>query len=264
MKGFEKELDFAKTLAKKAGKIYLQNFAKSKRKIKANNTPVTETDIAVSHLVQEEVKRAFPTYLLLDEELNHNYSGEAGHLWVCDPVDGTIPFSHNIPTSMFSLALCLEGRPVLGVLYDPYMDRLYHAVSGSGAFLNNKQIKVNERKLTPGETLFFIPNWLDRDVSFDYNKFISLCHEKKLVLSSVESFVYLSALVAEGVIAGTLMPSANPWDRAAALCIVREAGAVVIDEKGLDAEVFGNSNFCIAAPPENSKQILELLNQAIA
>ena len=240
------------------------NFALGmKREWKKDSSPLTETDKAINNLVINSIKTNYPDHSIIAEEGSHILKNSE-YVWVCDPVDGTIPFSHNIPTSMFSLALCLEGRPVLGVLYDPYMDRLYHAVSGSGAFLNDKQIKVNERKLTPGETLFFIPNWLDRDVSFDYNKFISLCHEKKLVLSSVESFVYLSALVAEGVIAGALMPSANPWDRAAALCIVREAGAVVIDEKGLDAEVFGNSNFCIAAPPENSKQILELLNQAIA
>src|SRR3989338_11294921 len=100
MDKYSNELAFAKDLAKKAGAIFRKNFSSSTRTIKSNNTPVTETDIAVSKLVHLEIGKQFPHHAIMDEEQSHDYEHDGGYVWVCDPVDGTIPFSHRIPTSV--------------------------------------------------------------------------------------------------------------------------------------------------------------------
>lgn len=255
------ELAFAKELAKKAGAIFRKNFFSATRTIKSNNTPVTEADIAVSKLVHQEIGAQLPDHAIMDEEQSHDYEHDGGYVWVCDPVDGTIPFSHRIPTSVFSLALCKNGKPVFGVAYDPYMDRLYHAVAGGGAFLNDTKVSVKDRKLKAGDTLFVIANWL---APFDYNLFFKTCHEKKLVIASIESFVYLSVLLAEGAIVGAVMPSAHPWDRAAAIGIVSEAGGIMTDEKGHNLSVFGDHRLCIASTPSSHAEILSIVQSCIA
>src|SRR3989339_1842896 len=141
-----KEKEFALLMAKKAGKIIKKNFAMGMEKEwKSDNTPVTVTDKAVNSLLIKESKRYFPKYGILGEEENSIVGNEEYH-WVCDPIDGTIPFSHGIPTCVFSLALVKDGVPVVAVVYDPFMDRLFTAEKGNGAKLNGKTIHVSPAK----------------------------------------------------------------------------------------------------------------------
>ena len=141
MGDFDIELEFAKQLALKAGEIIAKNFLHSTITTKLNLTPVTETDLAVSKLVISEVKKNFPSHEVFDEEFQHE-KHDAEYLWVCDPVDGTIPFSHHIPTSMFSLALCKNNEPVVAVTYDPFMKRSLYTKSDSPSYINNNEIRV--------------------------------------------------------------------------------------------------------------------------
>jgi len=267
MSQYSKEVSFAKDLAREAGEIIRNNFSKSTRTIKSNNTPVTETDLAVSNLIHDRISKRFPDHAIMDEEKSNEYAHSHEYVWICDPIDGTIPFSHRIPTSMFSLGLCKDGKSLLGVAYDPYMDRLYHAVHGKGASLNDKPITVGNQRLSRGETLFTIPYWFAPRRSwsdpFDYNKFFAICHKKGIITSTVESIVYLSMLFAEGAIVGAVMPSAYPWDRAAATVIIREAGGVMTDEKGRELEVFGDHRLIIIANPQVHPELLSLIQSCL-
>ena len=113
--------------------------------IKKDGSPVTKTDLAINKLVIDRVKKYFPSHGVLGEEQS-NYVEKADYVWVCDPVDGTIPFSRGMPTCMFSLGLTFKGKPILGVGYDPFIDRLIFAELGKGAFLNGKKIHVSRNK----------------------------------------------------------------------------------------------------------------------
>src|SRR3989339_746568 len=209
MKDFQVELEFAKQLALKAGEIITKNFLHSTITTKSNLTPVTETDLAVSKLVIEEVKNNFPTHEVFDEEFQHE-KHDAEYLWVCDPVDGTIPFSHHIPTSMFSLALCKNSEPVVAVIYDPFMKRMLFTKADSPAYLNEKSIYVEPGKFVPGEFIFGIPYW---NKDFNTNKYFDLIFKKKVRVTYVESIVYQSMLIAMGISKALIIIAASPWDR---------------------------------------------------
>lgn len=241
MTTYTQELAFAKDLALQAGEIMVKNFSRSTITVKENMTPVTETDIAISKLVTAEVKKHFPTHAVVDEELQkHDTNTE--FQWVCDPVDGTIPFSYSIPTSMFSLALCRSGVPVVGVMYDPYMKRLLYATEDTPTRMNEKEITVNSRALTAGSAIYCVPYWIPQ---FDSNAFLNYFRKKNIIVSSVESFVYVAMLVANGTITTAVLPAAQAWDRAASILIIRNAGGKITDEHGVDLTVFGDHEVCI-------------------
>ena len=107
--------EFAKQLAQKAGEIMKNNFSHGmKKELKRDKSPVTTTDIAINKLVISEVKKYFPDHDVKGEE-ESSFENNSEYVWVCDPVDGTYPFSHGLPVFTFSLALVKNGKPVLGV-----------------------------------------------------------------------------------------------------------------------------------------------------
>jgi len=257
MKRYERELNFAKDLALKAGKIILKNFTHSTATIKYNYSPVTETDVAVSKLVISEVKKNFPAHQVFDEEMQ-NVDSDSEYLWVCDPVDGTMPYSRGIPTSVFSLALCKNKEPVAAVAYDPYIKRLFYTTDGDASYLNGKPIHVSNKTLTPGEIIYMESYWL-RQNNVNINNFFDYCIKKNILISLVESIVYASMLVANGSIPLNISTAASPWDRAAAILIVKNAGGVCLDEKSRQMTVFGNHKLFISSNGVAHNEIMDLL-----
>jgi inositol-phosphate phosphatase / L-galactose 1-phosphate phosphatase / histidinol-phosphatase len=111
-------LYFAIKIAKEAGDIMRAHFSLGmKKEWKEDNSPLTITDTAINELVIQKVKESFPEHGVLGEEASLETT-DATHIWVVDPVDGTIPFSHGVPTFAFSLALVVDGVPQLGVVFD--------------------------------------------------------------------------------------------------------------------------------------------------
>ncbi|MCL4363876.1 inositol monophosphatase [Patescibacteria group bacterium] len=256
MSNYKKELEFAKTTALKAGDIIIKNFLHSKATVKANISPVTETDLAVSRMVIDEVKKTFPQHQVMDEELQNDKQESNDFLWVCDPIDGTVPFANHIPTSMFSLALCKNGDPVVAVIFDPYMKRLLYSVKGEPSFANDQITSVRKSRLQVGDTVYALPYWFK---DFDSAKFFSIFRQKKMLVSYVESIVYLAMLVATGAIPAFVSSAANPWDRAAAKLIVEAAGGKMTDEKGSELTVFGKHELLIASNAIVHEEILEIV-----
>lgn len=220
--------DFAIRMAKQAGEILKRDFSFGlKKEWKKDESVVTQTDIEINKMIIAEVKKNFPNYGVLSEEASHLHKKDS--LWVCDPIDGTIPFAHGIPTFTFSLALVQKGQPKLGVIYDPFMDRLYYGEKGKGAFLNDKKIEVSKdsniyRKLIEVESWqqapYQLPGFVQK-IEKDGAIFIDLC-----------SFAYCGALIASGEMIGGVCSGAQAHDIAAAKIIVEEAGGKVTDLYG--------------------------------
>lgn len=259
MKDYQIELEFTKQLAIKAGEIITKNFLHSTITTKSNLTPVTETDLAVSKLVIEEVKKSFPNHEVYDEEFQHE-NHDAEYIWVCDPVDGTVPFSHHIPTSMFSLALCHNEEPVVAVTYDPFMKRLLYTKKGSHSFMNEKEIRVKPGKFITGEYIFGIPYW---NRNFDTNKYFDLVFKKKIWVTYVESIVYESMMIATGISKALVITAASPWDRAAAKMIIENAGGICTDENNKRLTVFGNPQYFIATNKEIHEEVMEMVQKCL-
>jgi len=221
---------FASQFALKAGEIIKKNFILGmKKEWKKDNTPVTATDLMINSMLINEIAKEFPRHSVLAEEQS-NIKNVSEYVWVCDPVDGTIPFSHGIPLCTFSLALVKNGEVILGVVNDPFSERLFVAEKGKGTFLNNKAIRVS--------TVSSLENAMGDCEMFKRAKYNTAKLTDRLImfndrLTRLNSMIYPSVLIAAGELDFTIFSHITPWDAASVKIIVEEAGGRVTD-------IFGN------------------------
>ncbi|MFA7000133.1 MAG: inositol monophosphatase [Candidatus Paceibacterota bacterium] len=228
MNTYKKELEVAKNIAKEAGIIMLKYFDDEQEvEIKEDNSQVTIADKLINTLVIKRLTVEFPEDGVIGEEESNTEYG-LGRKWFCDPIDGTMAFIWGTPTSMFSLALVVDGVPVLGVTYDPFLDRLYEAVVGQGSFFNGTPIKVSKKGLENGlvATTSNISKIMKRP-----NYLINL-PEKGVRFATFSGAVYKSCLVAKGKVEAYLEEGVNAHDMAAVQIIVEESGGKVTNQKG--------------------------------
>lgn len=223
------EKDFAIDIAKKAGEIIRKDFGLEKEEIrKEDGTLLTKTDSLINQLVIDSVKEKFPGHNVLAEE-GKFISGKSEYTWVCDPLDGTLAFSKGIPVSTFSLALVKNGESILGVAYDPFLDRLFVAEKGKGAFLNSERISVSSKSSLERATIGF--SWQKRH-GLDLSKVYLALKEKQANILTVGSAVYMGVLVASGKFEAYISSFRYPYEAAALKIIVEESGGKVTDILG--------------------------------
>ena len=150
-------LEFAKEIAYEAGKIIKKYFnEESGVNYKFDQTIVTKADTEINRILIDRVKEKFPTHSVDGEEEKF---GNSDYVWVCDPVDGTAMYARHIPVAVFSLALVVDGVPIVGVVYDAFLNNLYYATKGNGAYKNNSKISVNEIKLNDMRSVSNMDMW---------------------------------------------------------------------------------------------------------
>ncbi|HSX06511.1 MAG TPA: inositol monophosphatase [Candidatus Saccharimonadia bacterium] len=230
MNEYKAELVLAKQLAKEAGEIMLSYFntVASNPTIKKDKTIVTKADTDINRRVIELLSKETPGYSIWGEEESLVVK-DAKFTWVCDPVDGTMPFAKGMPISSFSLALVNEdGNSVLGVVYDPFQDRLFEAVKGGGAYLNGEKISVSEKAELDGA---YIDQelWInhEEEVMFDDPK--DKFNKAGAKITTQCSSVILGCFVANGAYEALIFGQGKPEDIAALAVIVPEAGGKVTD-----------------------------------
>lgn len=225
--------EFALDLARRAGVIMKEYFHSGiEKEWKANNTPVTEADKKINQLVIDAVKKKFPDHGVIAEEGSH--VKKSIYQWVCDPIDGTIPFSTAIPTCAFSLALVEDGMPILGVIYDPFMNRLFSAEKGKGAYMNDKKISVSQ-VTTLERGCVGLNGYKDfkmGDKTLNALELVKEIIREKTKIMSLWSIVYPGMLIATGDIPAVIGRGGNTWDYAALKILVEEAGGKVTDLQG--------------------------------
>lgn len=224
-------LDIGIDLARKSGTVMKKNFTTNmKKEWKSDNTPVTETDLAVNDIVVSALKDAFPEHSVLsEEEEEKEFSRESEYVWICDPVDGTHNFSHGIPTATFALALTRNGDPLMGIVYDPFLDRLFYAEKGKGAFMNGTPIRVSESP-TLKRTIIGIGK-----INTVRNLFPLMHAGRQYGVSFITglSIHYMTALVAAGEFSASFFGGTSAHDMTAGKVLVEEAG-------GKATDLFGN------------------------
>lgn len=234
MNDYQHELDIAKRLAKEAGDIMLKYFnsVASNPTIKTDRTIVTKADTDINERVIELLKAETPDYSVWGEEQSSIIEGSK-YTWVCDPVDGTMPFSKGIPISSFSLALVNEnGQSVLGVVYDPFQDRLFEAVKGQGAFLNGVKMSVSDKADLDGA---YIDEelWINHEEGVTFEDPKDILNKASAKITTQCSAVIMGCFVANGAYEAMVFGQGKPEDIAALAVIVPEAGGKVTD-------LFGN------------------------
>ena len=230
MDKYNEYLNFAKEIAKYAGKIMLKYFNQDNgASYKGDKTIVTLADTEINSYLINQVKEKYPEHCVDGEE---EQFGKSDYVWVCDPVDGTAMYARHIPVAVFSLALVIGGISVVGVVYDPFTDSLYTAIKGQGAFKNNEIIKVNDYDLEDIRTVCHCDMWSKAKYNV-CNVFEEL--RKVTRLNDIGSITRASCLVATGDYSLTILTGTEHkhCDIAAVKVIVEEAGGKVTD-------LFGN------------------------
>jgi myo-inositol-1(or 4)-monophosphatase len=152
----DSSMEFATQLATETGRHLLEFFNPkgTSTNLKEDYSVVTEADLSADHLIARSLQREFPDDYLISEELHPSIGDIDAPVWVVDPLDGTTNFSLGLPIWGVSIARIVNGWPSIGVIYFPFLDELYTAQQGSGAFLNGERLHTNP-PITRQQTSFF-------------------------------------------------------------------------------------------------------------
>ena len=194
----------------------------------------SEVDGLAEAEIIKELRRANPEYAILGEEggAQKGNRGASRHTWVIDPLDGTSNYLHGWPHWCVSIALVENGEPIHGVIFDPLRNELFTASRGSGAALNERRIRVGERKDLAGAMLVtgFPPRERAR-AGAQLECLRELLRDAEDVRRTGSAALDL-AYVACGRADGYFEAGVQPWDIAAGVLLVREAGGKVCDYRG--------------------------------
>lgn len=226
----EKYLETATEIAQTAGAIMLDYFEIGvPADWKEDNTPITIADETINRMVIDRIVAEYPDHGVVGEEASV-VKPDAEFRWVCDPIDGTIPYMLGIPTNVFALALCESGRPIVSVVADPYLDRTYTATLGGGAYVNDRRLQVSTTDSLKGSFM----NVSGRS-SGDAARGAAIYYDlEKAGVRQLHhnSMVYEVIQVASGMFDGAIFTKSTPWDAAAGALLVTEAGGRVTDVSG--------------------------------
>lgn len=222
---------------------------------KGDNNPVSQTDLACEQKIVELLQKAYPHHAILCEEGGLTGTEDNEYRWIVDPIDGTANFIRGIPHFAVSLALIRNKVPVVGVIHDPCKNELFTAMRGKGATLNQRRIRVTDRKDLDGTLLGTgIPHSPGRDIDTSLRVLKSLIRGTAGVRRAGAASLDL-AYVAAGRLDGFWEFQLKPWDIAAGVLMVLESGGAVRD---MDGEYdYMESGNVLAANPDLAKKMLE-------
>ena len=235
-------LNFAIETARDAGQLLIEKFGGRLSVLKKGDINlVTEADLASEALIIERIKSYYPKHSILAEEAgNAVVGGENAWKWIIDPLDGTTNYAHGYPCFCVTLALEHNGEIVLGVTFDPTRNELFSAERGRGASLNNKPIRVSStERLSEALIVTGFPYDFKRRSNFarHLTEFLLTSRGVRRDGSAAIDMAY----VACGRFDGFWEEGLNPWDMAAGVLLIEEAGGQVTG--------YDNSKFNIYNPP---------------
>ena len=238
----ERYLAAAEEAAREAGRLLLSALHDADRKIeyKGEFDLVTEMDRRAEEMIKAFLIHRFPHIAVLAEEggATGDYSGMR---WIIDPLDGTTSYAHRLPHFCVSIALEVEGSPRLGVVYNPCLDECFTALQGEGARLNGRPIRVSQvERVSQGLMATGFP--YDREGSGEkimrpFGAFFLKAQGIRRMGSAALDLCYVAA----GRFDGFWEVKLKPWDTAAGVVILREAGGEVTDFSGEAFSIYGES-----------------------
>lgn len=243
METLEKLLDVAIETAKIGGAILKEGYGtlyEIGTKDGKNNI-VTEYDFKSEKAIKENIKKYFPEHEILAEESGLDDDEKSDYRWIVDPLDGTVNFSHNIPIFCVSIAVEYKKEIVAGVIYHPLLDELFTAHKGSGAFLNGKRLTVSDNDdLDWAMLVTGFPYNIDENPYNALGTFISMV-KRGLPVRRLGSAALDLAYTAAGRFDAFWEANLSPWDVAAGVLLVTEAGGRVTQFNRLTYSVYAET-----------------------
>jgi myo-inositol-1(or 4)-monophosphatase len=240
-------LSIAAKAALEGGKILKKYWGKVKnvREKTFTGDLVTEADKESEEVIIRLLNEHYPTHTILSEEGGLYKAKDEEFSWVIDPLDGTTNYTHQYPFVAVSIGFLRHGKPIVGAVFNPITDEMFLAAKGKGAFLNGNPIKVSKVKFL-NQSLLATGFAYDRRETLDnnYTEFCFLTHLSHGV-RRVGSAALDLAYVAAGRLEGFWERGLNPWDIAAGVVLIEEAGGKVSSYEG--EELILNSGRILAS-----------------
>lgn len=248
--------EFGKHLINDAGafirKRMLQDF-KVDSKLNPNDL-VTDVDHETEAFIYERILERYPDHRIIGEE-GHGTDVEDtdGVLWIVDPIDGTLNFVHQLQNFAVSIGVYIDGKPYCGMILDVMNDNLFHAMSGEGAYKNDVRLKpVMDTKL--GQSLICLnPNWVVKEqIGHTFTKVVKDARSTRSYGSAALDMVN----TAQGIVSGALFFRLHPWDYAAGMIILAEAGGVTTNLLGEEINILEKDSI-LAGDPMIHEELLQ-------
>ena len=228
--------------------------------VKGPRNFVTAADHRAEAIVHEELAKARPDYGFLGEEGGARPGADKTHRWIVDPLDGTTNFLHGIPHFAVSIALERNSAIVAALTYNPANDELFIAEHGKGAFLNDRRIRVAARqRLAEAVVACGLPHYGRGDLALGRHE-ITAAQNHFAGLRRFGAATLDLAWVAAGRFDAFWERDLSPWDLAAGMLLVREAGGFVSDIDGGE-EVLAKGHVA-AGNDTMHRELLRLLKEA--
>jgi myo-inositol-1(or 4)-monophosphatase len=249
--------------ARKAGRPLIRDFGELENlqiSMKGPADFVTTADKRTEQILIDELTKARPGYTFLGEEGGVVEGKDKTHRFIIDPIDGTTNFMHGIPQFAISIALEREGQLVSALVFNPVTDELFTAEKGHGAFLNSKRLRVAARKEMGAAVIATGLPFMGKEGHARANaETAAVMH----VTAGIRRFGAASldlAFVAAGRFDGFWEHSLQPWDIAAGILLIKEAGGVITDMNGGEQMMTNGQVLC--ANENLHPQLLKLLKSA--
>lgn len=225
---------------------------------KGHNDFVSEVDRQAETEIIKVIQKHYPEHGIMAEESGQYPAKAQDYCWIIDPLDGTTNFLHGFPQFAVSIALQVKGRLEHAVIYDPLSQELYTASRGGGASLENRRIRVSKAKGLEGALLgtgfpFKHPEHLDT-----YLQTFKALHPQAAGIRRAGSAALDLAYVAAGRLDGFWEIGLKPWDMAAGVLLIQEAGGLVGDFSG--GHDFMQTGNVIAGNPRLFKAISQAIH----
>ncbi len=196
---------------------------------KAPGDYVTAADQKVDKFLREELAKVRPGYAFLTEETGAVPGTDPEHRFIIDPIDGTMNFMHSVPFFAITIALERKGELVAAITYNPITDEMYSAEKGGGAFLNNKRMRVAQRRDIHDTLVSYeMPHRGGKELPLSRAE-LSVLQGRVVGIRGTGSAALSLAYVAAGRFDAMVCRNINQWDIAAGILLVREAGGFVSD-----------------------------------
>jgi myo-inositol-1(or 4)-monophosphatase len=239
-------VEVARACAAEASELMRAGFGRtSVSATKGRGDVLTEVDLAIERAVSARIRQEFPAHAILSEETAAS-TRSAGWMWVIDPIDGTKNFSRSIPHFAFNAALCLDDEPLLALCQQPLLGEEFLAVAGGGASLNGHPMHVSDVQSVREAVVAIDMGYDDQRGTRQLETALRLwpgMQSLRIAGSAALGFAFVAAGRWDIFVHSKLFP----WDVAAGLLLVGEAGGVVTDREGKPATIF--SEGAVAASP---------------
>jgi myo-inositol-1(or 4)-monophosphatase len=195
------------------------------------NNLVTEVDHASEKLIMDIIREGFPDHFILSEEIGEVHM-DSPYKWIIDPIDGTVNYANGIPICCVSIGLEKDGVMIMGAVYNPFLEELFFAEKGEGAFLNGKPIHVSTKTEVIQSCLVTGFPYTYLDMPNGPLEVFSRLIRKGIPVRRLGSAAIDLCWVAAGRFDGFYEHKLNAWDSAAGFLLVEEAGGRVTDFQG--------------------------------